>query len=142
MVQVNLKTVLRNMNGDPFKSSAKDKRSQEELSKLSLEEIERVLPDLTLGEGLSQVLGSKTDCKDIEETAKFFKLHAKISNKNLTSKGIWDASIKELEDIVECLKTFKPNAETRMNLSVMMHGQIYSIMEEFLDSAKSSKSTD
>lgn len=136
-MEVDLKQVLRNMNGDPFKSSAKDKRSQEELSKLSLEEIERVLPDLTLGEGLSQVLGSKSDCKDIEETAKFFKLHAKISNKNMTAKGKWDASVNELEDVVECLKTFKPNAETRMTLSVMMHGQIYTIMDEYLTKIKS-----
>lgn len=128
---VDLHRELTDLQGEKFLNQSKEKRTPEELSKLSRDQIRAVLPAMTLGEALSITLGNKHDCENMAESAKFHRLLAKVNNKNMTGSGEWKADKIELKDLKDCLDSIKP-IPNQFGLSVVLHGQIYNMIDEYL----------
>lgn len=137
MVLIKLSEGLVNSQNKPLKDATQETRSAEHLEKLTQQERLDGLPTMTFGQALSLILGSKRDCKNMAETAKFSRLIAKINNKNITGKKEWDATALELKDLKECLDGIVPIksqqiADPGFDLNILMHGQVYNRLEEYL----------
>lgn len=126
-VVLKLHDVIINPDGTHLKDASKETRSQEELVKLTPEQIVSSYPDFTVGMTLIGLINAKQNVKSVEEMSKLSTLLTKLRNKTLTNKGEWHVEKNELLE----LQTIFTNADPK-TLSVNVHGQVYNKIQDLL----------
>jgi hypothetical protein len=134
-IPIKLKTELVGLDGKPLIAQFKisqlsqfenmtEKEINAELSKLTIKEYQKLVPKLTLGDGLNQILSNQIQPANNDEAAQLFSYINKINNKTLTSKAEWQVDKDELKKFTEFID------KAKQGINAIVNGQIKTILEE------------
>ncbi len=134
-IKINLNDPLIGVDGRPRKNGSRlrdsnayakmtDAEFREEMAKKSASEIEALVPNETVGDGMKNILVNGIEPKNNEDAAKMFSYITKINNTMMTSKAEWILTKTEIEN----LRTFLATATK--NINPFYNGQIDTILEQ------------
>lgn len=115
-----LKESLINADGSDIKDGQNDKRSQEELEKMTMIKRMEAWPPLTMGNALLGLINNKRNIENVEQMATMQRLLVKIRNKLQTAKGEWNIEKGELIELKTIFDKMDPK-----EMQVNLHGQMY-----------------
>lgn len=108
-VKFELKKVLHDFEDKEIHDTSQLDKTIEQLQGKTQKEIYNMAPLLTYGFLLSSMLSGAIKAKDPAESAKLYRLSAKVHNKELRDDGIWDIDENEVKDLKDLMKKVEGN---------------------------------
>jgi len=135
-IKIKLKDPLKGLEGEIMKQPQKlrnsdkfkkltDMEFNDQIKDLSPDALLQQCPNMTLGDGLIQILSQGIRAKTNEDAAKIFSYITKMNNILHKDKAEWSVDKEDLKRFMELL-----NSATE-NISVNLNGQIHNIIEDY-----------